>query len=114
MTCRYSNTLKTNLASFAETDYIKNLLLQMLNDLDTREEVLDTGFFFGITKSRTALSTTRAVFFCSLTFPPFLLRTALSTTEAELADHKVKLVNYEKELVDLFFSLSKDPLLVIL
>jgi hypothetical protein len=43
---RYSNKLKTNLASFAETDFIKNLLLQMLKDLDTREEVLDTGFFF--------------------------------------------------------------------
>jgi hypothetical protein len=43
---RYSNKLKTNLASFAETDFIKNLLLQMLKDLDMREEVLDTGFFF--------------------------------------------------------------------
>jgi len=64
----YSNKLQTKLASFAETDFIKNLLLQMLKDLDTREEVIDS---------------------------------ALSDTETELASHKAKLVEYEKELVDL-------------
>ena len=84
---RYSNKLKTNLASFAETDFIKNLLLQMLKDLDMREEVLDTGFFFLKTKpvfasnhrfvlrnktrtalSTEALSTTRRFFSCFVLF----------------------------------------------
>jgi hypothetical protein len=103
---RYSNKLKTNLASFAETDFIKNLLLQMLKDLDTREEVLDTGFFFFTNKPSCASTIDRGGFFSLKTTyspPPLFFRTALSTTEAELADHKAKLVNYEKELVEHFF-----------
>jgi len=35
------NKLESKLASFAETDYVKNLLEQMLKDLELREEVLD-------------------------------------------------------------------------
>ena len=104
---RYSDKLKTNLASFAETDFIKNLLLQMLKDLDTREEVLDTGFFFFFKKNLLvqALSFGGRFFSLKTTYspPPLFFRTALSTTEAELADHTAKLVNYEKELVEHFF-----------
>jgi len=62
------NKLESKLASFAETDYIKELLLQMLKDLDTREEVIDK---------------------------------ALADTTKELAEHKEKLVKYEREVVDL-------------
>jgi len=62
------NKLESKLASFAETDFIKDLLLQMLKDLDTREEVLES---------------------------------ALADTTKELAEHKEKLVKYEKEVVEL-------------
>merc|ERR1711906_52425 len=36
------NKLETKLASFAESDYVKELLLQMLKDLALREEVLES------------------------------------------------------------------------
>jgi len=36
------NKLESKLASFAETDFIKNLLMQMLKELDMRDEVLDS------------------------------------------------------------------------
>jgi len=97
-----------------------------------REEVLDTGFFFKKTKpvfasnhrfvlrnktrtalSTEALSTTRRFFSCFVLFylfSIFFFRTALSTTEAELADHKAKLVNYEKELVEHFFLSQKSSI----
>jgi len=62
------NLLQSKLANFAESDEVKNLLNNMLKDLDQREAVIDT---------------------------------ALSETEKELEEHKAKLVDFEKQVVDL-------------
>jgi len=62
------NLLQSKLANFAESDEVKQLLENMLKDLDQRETV--------ITK-------------------------ALSDTEKELEEHQAKLVDYEKQVVDL-------------
>jgi len=62
------NLLQSKLANFAESDEVKNLLQNMLKDLDQRQGVINA---------------------------------ALAETQKELDEHKAKLVDYEKQVVDL-------------
>ena len=62
------NLLQSKLANFAESDEVKNLLTNMLKDLDSRESVINQ---------------------------------ALESSKKELEEHQAKLVDYEKQVVDL-------------
>jgi len=65
---REVDLLQSKLANFAETDEVKDLLGNMLKDLDLRESVIDS---------------------------------SLAAATKELQEHKDKLLNYEKQVVDL-------------